>query len=334
GYHSGELPNNNPWAAATASNGVTWTVDQTFASNPNSNALRWGTAYSFWFDASSAAPLGASLDFYRVAGSAMFHAHAFPPEAWQVNQANAHMDIDGLSNSSFSGPIVANKNSGSIGALNFGARAGGIPYDIALTLAPAVPNFIVTGGGQRINVDLFHPTFTWLFNAFASVTPGAAWNLSFVAPNGTLDLTGQMAILDGASPEGILITAANELHVTPCIAGSQSLTLGDDTFGTIALGAGNFACVPALTFAGTSYTTAYVNSNGSVSFVQGSTDYTATTGEFNSQMPRLAGMWTDLNPSAGGTVTAASTIGGLFTVTFAGVPQFGNTSAPNSFVLE
>lgn len=38
------------WTATVSSNAITWATD-TFATNPNANALRWGTLYNFRFDA-------------------------------------------------------------------------------------------------------------------------------------------------------------------------------------------------------------------------------------------------------------------------------------------
>jgi len=53
-YHSGEPFDGTDWSATvdTASNpnAVKWTT-QSFAENPNANALRWGTLYNFRFDA-------------------------------------------------------------------------------------------------------------------------------------------------------------------------------------------------------------------------------------------------------------------------------------------
>lgn len=53
-YHSGEPYDNTAWTVPTGiENGaLTWTSPQTYAENPNSNALRWGTLYNFRFDAS------------------------------------------------------------------------------------------------------------------------------------------------------------------------------------------------------------------------------------------------------------------------------------------
>ncbi|HYE02077.1 MAG TPA: hypothetical protein VD963_02460, partial [Phycisphaerales bacterium] len=40
---------NTDWTVSTSGGAVTWSSPQTFAQNPNSNALRWGTMYNFWF---------------------------------------------------------------------------------------------------------------------------------------------------------------------------------------------------------------------------------------------------------------------------------------------
>jgi len=50
-YHSGEPYDNTDWSVAVGSTSVTWNSPQTYAQNPNSNALRWGTLYNFRFDA-------------------------------------------------------------------------------------------------------------------------------------------------------------------------------------------------------------------------------------------------------------------------------------------
>ncbi len=50
-YHSGDPYDNTDWSSSVTSNAVTWNSPETFKQNENSNALRWGTMYTFWFDA-------------------------------------------------------------------------------------------------------------------------------------------------------------------------------------------------------------------------------------------------------------------------------------------
>ena len=65
-YHSGEPYDNTDWAAAVGSGSVSWTSPQSFEQNANSNALRWGTMYNFWFDADAApAEAQATLGLFR-----------------------------------------------------------------------------------------------------------------------------------------------------------------------------------------------------------------------------------------------------------------------------
>lgn len=53
-YHSGEPFDNTDWASSVGGGFVTWSSPQTYAQNPNSNALRWSTMYNFFFDANTA----------------------------------------------------------------------------------------------------------------------------------------------------------------------------------------------------------------------------------------------------------------------------------------
>jgi hypothetical protein len=51
-YHSGEPYDNSPWPNVSDSP-MAWETPQSFAQNPNSSAIRWGTMATFWFDASA-----------------------------------------------------------------------------------------------------------------------------------------------------------------------------------------------------------------------------------------------------------------------------------------
>ncbi len=50
-YHSGEPYSNDPWTITINSNSIVWASPEDHATNPDSNALRFGTMYNFWFDA-------------------------------------------------------------------------------------------------------------------------------------------------------------------------------------------------------------------------------------------------------------------------------------------
>ena len=65
-YHSGEVYDNTDWEITVGNTAVSWTSPSTHAENPNTNALRWGTMYNFWFDADVApAPGDVTLGLFR-----------------------------------------------------------------------------------------------------------------------------------------------------------------------------------------------------------------------------------------------------------------------------
>jgi hypothetical protein len=58
--HSGDPYDSTDWVGARTGGTVTWAAAQTYAENPDANALRWGTLYNFRFDA-SAPPVAGSV---------------------------------------------------------------------------------------------------------------------------------------------------------------------------------------------------------------------------------------------------------------------------------
>jgi hypothetical protein len=56
-YHSGDPFDGTDWPGGLGGGGVTWATTP-YATNPNANALRWGTMYNFRFDAQTPPQLG------------------------------------------------------------------------------------------------------------------------------------------------------------------------------------------------------------------------------------------------------------------------------------
>lgn len=58
-HHSGEPYDGTDWAAVADAAGVAWSTDS-YADNPDANAIRWGTAYSFGFVSAHAPAMGSA----------------------------------------------------------------------------------------------------------------------------------------------------------------------------------------------------------------------------------------------------------------------------------
>lgn len=109
-------------------------------------------------------------------------------------------------------------------------------------------------------------------------------------------------------------------------AGGTPLSLGDDAFANVNVGAGK-----SVKLYGVSYTNLYVGSNGYITFGSGDTAYLESLGA-HFDRPRISMLFDDLNPSAGGTVSWKQ-LANRLVVTFQSVREYG-ASSQNSFQAE
>ncbi|WP_150863419.1 hypothetical protein [Marinihelvus fidelis] len=103
-----------------------------------------------------------------------------------------------------------------------------------------------------------------------------------------------------------------------------SVSLGDDDSVEIPLGF-------SFPFNGASYGSVFVNSNGSLTFGGGDTDFSESVSEFLAELPRIAPLWDDLSPNNAGSVSVELGSGEM-TVIFDSVPEFISTGA-NTFMV-
>lgn len=187
-----------------------------------------------------------------------------------------------------------------------------------------------TPGLQTVNVPLDFRTLTFLNQStFGSLVPHPGTVRTNLFGGSPFQASAQQYVLDPGSADGVTFSAAIGVDVVRATVGPISVSLGDDATTEVV-----FATLPlhsnlSIPFMGTSYTGVFINSNGTLGFGGGSNTFRSTPTAAAQESGRF-GLWTDLNPAAGGQITYTVDRDGI-AVDYAGVPYFGNgqVAGPN-----
>lgn len=141
-YHSGDPYDNTDWNSSVGANAVTWSSPETFAQNPNTNALRWGTMYTFWFTADVAPAMGdVELSLFRPGTPTEISATVHVPEnAPACTFAKGDVNEDGVKNGldlhAFGECLLTGSSgSGNCGCADMDSSGGVSMSDVALFVA-------------------------------------------------------------------------------------------------------------------------------------------------------------------------------------------------------
>jgi hypothetical protein len=132
---------------------------------------------------------------------------------YQKNQPGSSLDVNGVIGSAFS-PAKPAFLAGVPATLNLNSTNAGLFWDMALTIPEPSVSLLAGGfltpGGQVVNINLFAPSLTFLNPGFG-FAPAA---LPMVLP--PIQITAQMVNADPALPDGIALSAANEITAVGC----------------------------------------------------------------------------------------------------------------------
>lgn len=158
---------------------------------------------------------------------------------------------------------------------------------------------------------------------FTTGKRGTYWTQLFTSTS-KFDLAGRSMVFTPDGSSDYYTACADSITSLPVDpSASTSLTLADDGYAQITLSGGK-----KVSLYGVQYGTAFVGSNGYITFGAGSTAYAESTST-HFQLPRVSVLFDDLNPASVGSVKWLQTTDALV-VTWEGVPEFG-VSTTNTF---
>jgi hypothetical protein len=161
-------------------------------------------------------------------------------------------------------------------------------------------------------------------HAFQTADALARFTEEFLGDNDLAHLV--LNLQPDPGPEGYVLCQRPTLELPTDPVGGTLLNLADDDSRLLTLSAGH-----AVQLYGQSYTQLWVNANGNLTFGAADEDFTESLADHFS-VRRVAGLWDDLRPAAGGSVSWKE-LDDRVSVTWLDVPEF-NSSNRNTFQID
>jgi len=311
---------------------IRFATSNSLGNNISSGLTNPGTP-NVWFSPNSVDPLfnavGQTTGGAPPQNSGVRFAFIPPTPTWETNSPTSSLTLGGAQGTSFTKAVASDCVGAGFAVTSLGTAGQG--WEIAYNLSPTVPagsaGSFTTPGGQIVNLDLTQGLF-FLFGGTGPVLLPHPGTFNAVVPVLPGTLSAQQLVLDPTNPEGVALSQACQLD-------GLSLSLPalpfagptfDDSDVVVPLG-----CVRAY---GRSFTQGWIESNGR--FIFGATGYTGFTpyvAQFQADGASF-GVWTDLNPSAGGSINLTSPLPGVFSVNYNAVAYFAAAGSFATFQLE
>lgn len=227
------------------------------------------------------------------------------------------------------GGAAANVCDGDTVTIDLSTTLTGNLFDVLINFGDPVgrsAGAINTAGDQLINVPLYFPTLLQLYQygtGAAGVHPGSL-ALVFNSPPGA-DACAQQYVTNPAQLDGVSLSQPISLDSGPAGIGPFPGPTGDDSSVLVTL-SGSPLCGAPVPFCGTMFDQLHVNSNGHLTFGGNDTDFSPSISDAIGDRARF-GVWTDLNPSAGGSIDY-DFAGNTFTANFQ-ANYFGESVGPS-----
>ena len=140
-YHSGEPYDNVDWNVAVTSDAIMWSTDQ-YAANPNANALRYATVFTFWFDV-NVAPVVApetskiTIGLFKPGAPSEVVANTIGPKPELIDcNLNGVADVCDLDCGAIGCPPPPNCGGSLDCAINVNGEGNGVPDECEIDCQP------------------------------------------------------------------------------------------------------------------------------------------------------------------------------------------------------